>query len=104
MCIRDRPSEVPEQDMAAIKQDEEDKVSDTEEFTVEKVVDNKRNRSRKYRYAKYGETLFRVIWYGYAASADTWEPIRHLPRSKVISYFKRRKIPLPDNLDDAIDG
>ena len=83
---------------------EEDKASDTEEFTIEKVVDHKRNRSRNHLYAKHGETLFRVRWYRYAASAETWEPIRHLPRSKVIGYVKRRKIPLPANLDDAIDG
>ena len=90
--------------MEASLEDEEDQASDTEEFTIEKVVDHKRNRSRKHRYAKYGETLFRVRWYGYAESADTWEPIINLPRSKVIGYFKRKKIPLPDNLDDAIDG
>ena len=90
--------------MAASQQGKEDQASDTEEFTIEKFVNHKRNLSRKHRFAKYGETLFRVRWYGYAASADTWEPIRHLPRSKVIGYFKRRKIPLPDNLDDAIDG
>ena len=60
--------------------------------------------ARKHQYAKYGETLFRVRWYDYAASEYTWKPIRHLPRSKVIGYFKRRKIPLPANLDDAIDG
>ena len=90
--------------MAASQQDEENQASETEEFTIEKVVNHKRNWSREHQYAKYGETLFRIRWYGYAASADTWEPIRHLPRSKVISYFKRRKIPLPDNLDNANDG
>ena len=88
--------------MAASQQDEENQASDTAEFTIKKIVNHKRNRSREHQYAKYGETLFRIRWYGYAASADT--PIRHIPRSKVISYSKRRKIPLPDNLDDAIDG
>ena len=50
---QEEPSEVPE----------EDQVSDTEEFMIARVADHKRNRSRKHRYAKYSETLFRVRWY-----------------------------------------
>ena len=68
---QEEPSDIPEEDMAASQQDEEDQVSDTEQFTVEKVVDHKCNRSRKHRHAKYGETLFRVRWYDYAAIEDT---------------------------------
>ena len=101
---QEESSDVPDEDRAASQQNEEDQFSDTEEFTVEKVVDHKRNKSRKHRYAKYGETLFLLRWYDYASITDTWEPIIHLPRSKFIEYFKRNKIPLADNLNGAIDG
>ena len=35
---QEEPIEVPEEDMAAIPQDEEDQASDTEEFTMEKSL------------------------------------------------------------------
>ena len=55
---QNEPSEVPEEHMAASQQDKENQTSDTEEFTIEKVVNHKRNWSREHQYAKYGETLF----------------------------------------------
>ena len=36
----------------------------TEEFVIDKIVNHKINRSRRHRYAKAGEPLYRVRWYG----------------------------------------
>ena len=88
-------------------QKESDKPSvagDTEEFVIDKVVDHKVYRNRRHKFANVGELLFKVRWYGYEPADDTWEPIKHLPRSKVLSYVKRAKIDTPENIDHAIDG
>ena len=63
--------------------------NETEEHVMDSIVDDKVNKSRRHRYAKYGETLYRVRWYDCGPEEDTWEPIRHLPRSKVLSYCRR---------------
>lgn len=44
------------------------------------------NRSIKHRYTEVGEFLFRNHWYDCAPIEDSWEPIAHNARSKVISY------------------
>ena len=71
---------------------------------MDRIIDHRKNRSKRHKHAEVGETLFRIRWYGFGPTEDTWEPIAHIPRSKVVGYFKRKKLPLPDNLDDAIDG
>ena len=76
----------------------------TEEFVIHKIIDHKINRSRRHRYAKAGEPLYRVRWYGFNEEYDTWEPTKHLPRSKIVSYHNAKKQPLPTNIDQADDG
>ena len=51
-----------------------------------------------------GEIRYRVRWHGCGPQGDTWHAIRHLPRSAVLSYVKRRHLPLPAGINDAIDG
>lgn len=77
---------------------------DTEEFVIDKVVDHKVNRNRRHKLANVGELLFKVGWYGYEPDKDTWEPVRHLPQGKILSYVKRDKIDVPRKIDHAIDG
>ena len=77
---------------------------DTEEFVIDKVVGHKVNRNRRHKFANVGELLFKVLWYGYELADDTWEPVRHLPRSKIVAYTRRAKIDPPSNIDHAIDG
>ncbi len=36
-----------------------------------------------------GEMKYRVRWYGFSASQDTWEPEHHLPREFVQRYWKK---------------
>ena len=78
--------------------------SDTEEFVIDSIVSHKVNKSRRHRYAKQGENLYRVRWYGFDSDDDTWEPIKHLPRSKVLSYCSRMGFETPKNINDAVDG
>ena len=77
---------------------------DTEELVMDKIVSHRTNKSKKHRHAEVGDLLYRIRWYDFGPSDDTWEPIAHIPRSKVLSYHRKKKLPLPDNLDDSIDG
>jgi len=51
-----------------------------------------------------GQWLYRIRWYGFGQFDDTWEPIEHLPRSHVQRYHKKRKLPLPPDIDKALIG
>lgn len=51
-----------------------------------------------------GQTRYRVRWYGYDPSEDTWEPIHHLPRSRIVLYCRRNGIPLPGDIGKAQVG
>ena len=115
MCIRDSFSSTPSRDGAneseAISKSQEKEASsshsvvvDTEEFVIDKVVDHKLNKNRRHKFVNVGEPLFRVRWYGYGPDQDTWEPVRYLPRSKILQYVKRADIDKPANIDHAIDG
>ena len=48
------------------------------EYVMESIVD--------HGYADDGELLYRIRWYGYAADQDTWEPVRHIPRSHIVRF------------------
>ena len=76
----------------------------TTEFVIDKIVEHQVNKSRRHRYAKHGETLYRVRWHGFDIEDDTWEPVKHLPRSKVLTYCKAKGLEPPPNLGDSIDG
>ena len=71
---------------------------------IDRIVTHKVNKSARHRFAKKGDALYKISWYGYGEGDDTWEPIQHLPRSKVLSYVKKKKMSVPNNIDQAIDG
>lgn len=48
-----------------------------------------------------GKTLYRIQWHSFEACDDTWKPIRHLARSKVLSYYKSTKLPVPETMSEA---
>lgn len=73
-----------------IKTQEEGDV--TEEYVIDSIANPKSNNFRWNHYGKNGESLYRVRWYGLKSDEDTWGPISDLPRSKVLSFCKRRKI------------
>ena len=55
-------------------------------------------------YAEDGELLYRIRWYGYAEDQDTWEPVRHIPRSHIVRFSRLRGIPLPSHINEAMVG
>lgn len=83
---------------------ETDDEKETEEFVINKVVNHRTNKSRNHQYADYGEPLYRVRWFRVKPSDDTWKPTAHLPRSKVLHYVKFKKLAVPDNIEEDIDG
>ena len=42
-----------------------------------------------------GKVLYKVRWYGYAPSADTWEPTEALPHNLLSRYHAKRGEDLP---------
>ena len=74
---------------AASKKQAEENGDETVEFVIDSIVAHKVNKSRRHRFAKKGETLFRIRWYGYESDDDTWEPIQYLPWSKKLSHCKK---------------
>lgn len=48
-----------------------------------------------------GPEFFRVRLYGYSQDQNTWEPIWKIPRNHVVSYLRRRRIPVPLNIAAA---
>lgn len=57
-----------------------------------------------HRYNGNGVLEYRSRWYGYDPSWDTWEPIEHLPRSKVVQYHRRAGTATPATLCNAQVG
>ena len=52
----------------------------------------------------HGTTMYRVRWHGFGPIDDTWEPIQHLPRSHVLRYCRRKRLPKPSDIDNAMIG
>ena len=74
------------------------------EYVIDKVVSHGVNTDPQHPTAAVGETTYRVRWYDYGPDEATFEPIRHLPRNKVVSYYKRRKLSLPEDIHEAVQG
>lgn len=74
------------------------------EYVIDRVVTHGVNKDGKHPNPEVGETVFRVLWYGYGSKDDTFEPIHHLPRSKILSYCNRRKLPIPIDIGRAMIG
>ena len=47
---------------------------------------------------------YQVHWYDQENSHDTWEPLGNLPRNEIVSYHKRKRIPLPPSINHALNG
>ena len=77
---------------------------DPSEYVIDRIVSHGINDDADHPSADVGETTYRIRWYGYSAKDDTYEPIRHLPRNKVVSYYKRKKLPVPNNIEEAQQG
>ena len=68
------------------------------------MVSHGTNEDPDHPTASVGEPTYKVRWYSQDRDGDTYELIRHIPRNKIVSYYKRIKEPLPENLDQAQMG
>lgn len=75
-----------------------------EELSIHKTVDHNINKSRRHRYAKVGEPLYKVCWYDFEEEEYTWRPTRYLPQIKIMSYYRKHKLSVPDTIEQAVDG
>ena len=66
------------------------------DYVVESIVD--------HGYADDGGLLVRIRWYGYTDADDTWQPCSDVPRSHLLRYFKRQRLPLPKQVQEAQTG
>lgn len=71
---------------------------------MDKMIYHRINRSRRHQYADDRKPLYHVRWRGFEAGDHTWEPTRHLPRRKVLSYNKRKKLPIAETIDQTDVG
>lgn len=60
--------------------------------TIYKTVDQESNNVRPHRYAKAGKPFYKVCRYDLDEVDDTWEPTRHFPRRKILSYYRKHQV------------
>jgi len=75
-----------------------------QEYVLERVISHGTNEDPDHPTASVGETTYQIRWFGCDKNDDTYEPIRHIPRNKIVSYYKRIKQPLPGNINEAQMG
>lgn len=71
---------------------------------MDRIITHRVNKNKKHKYTEAGRYLYRVRWYGYSPSDDTWELVEHLPQSKVLTYFKGKKSKPQADIETAVDG
>ena len=69
--------------------------SATSEYVIDRIVDHGFQEEK---------LILKVRWYGYTIEDATWKPIEQLPRSAVVTYFRRKKLPLPQQVARAQAG
>lgn len=80
-----------------------EKKAPTKERTFDRIADHKPIKDQQSRYAKYGDTLSLVWWYDCGSDVHTWKPIEHLRRSQVLTYFRRKKLRMTDDIAKGED-
>ena len=67
-----------------------------QEYVVDHITD--------HGFSRNGRLVFGVRWYGFTSEEETYELMEHLPRSKVIQYYKRKRVPQFKTLNKAMTG
>lgn len=85
-----------------------DKVNKTDEDEMEEylreIIVHHKVSHKHHCYAKKGDTLYCIRWYGYEAEDDTREPTHHLSQSKVLNYRNWLGLDVPTTITNATDG
>lgn len=74
-----------------------------EDFLMEKIVVRKINTSRRRWYAKSGEPLHNLRYYGYETDEDTSESTRHILHGTILSYYQKKKLSVQDSICQYYD-
>lgn len=69
---------------------------------MERIVNHEINKNPDHPTADVGENVYRVRWYGNRPEYDTFEPVRNLPRNKIVSYHRRKRLKMSGNIDEAM--
>lgn len=67
-----------------------------QEFFIDHIVGNSYNKDGFINYC--------IRWFGYQLSADTDEPVEHLPPSNIVQSHRPGELQMPPNLDRALVG
>lgn len=65
---------------------------DKDKFVMDKIVNHMVNHDKSHKKALVGENMYRIRLNGYSPNDDTWEPMRYIPISEVLSYFKPKNV------------
>ena len=79
-----------------IESDLEESASTSNEYVVDRIVRRRRCEDSPTRYE------YLIKWFGH--SEPTWEPTCHLYRSQVTQYSAAQRLPIPQDLCDAMQG
>lgn len=79
-------------------------VKDSQEHAIGRVVSFVINKDMEHTTVKIGKSTYQVKWPGFNRRDKTFELDGHIPNSRVVSYCKLIKRPLPENVNDAQMG
>lgn len=71
------------------------------EFVMDGVSSSGTNEDMEQPSARIGETTHQIGWCEFSDESDTFEPICHDPRCKIVRYYKRIKQPLLKNTNEV---
>lgn len=80
---------------APSQHDNEDEHVSNDEYVIDNIVEMQ---------GEENDRLFEVKWFGHSSDDSMWEPVRHILRSHIVRYCKRKRIPLPPNISEAQVG
>ncbi len=71
------------------------------EFPIDRIISCHVNTDRNHPAAALNEPVYRVRWTGFDQQHDTYEPVEHLPRNKIVSFHRNNGTTLLHNLNEA---
>lgn len=62
-------------------------------YKIDKLVEHETQQD--------GSEIHRIRWYAYESNDDTWDPMKHVTRTKIMKYWIQKNIPLPNQVQLA---